>query len=147
MLHKCIVVIALMSIFPPANTSTAASSRWYQAQLNRYIATAHLIADFEHSPTSLAAFLGDYAEFICTIRKGLLFWFINGTFVSSILSDMYVSVVIYPNGMGENSTLQILAAEVTNNSQIQCGVDTSGSIDQFSEPALFLVQGTIAFWL
>ena len=97
---------------------------------------------FEQSPVPSAALLGDRGEFFCSISQGLLFWFVNGTFVSSILSNMYVSVVIHPNNMGEHSTMNILASERTNNSQIQCGADTSGRIDQFSETALFLVQGT-----
>ena len=102
-----------------------------------------MLVVFEQSPVSSAALLGDHGQFFCSITRGLLFWFVNDSFVSSVFSNVDANVVIYPNNMGENSTLQVLASERTNNSHIKCGADTSGQIDQFTDTALFLVQGII----
>ena len=83
--------------------------------------------------------IGCFAKFNCSIHEGLLLWFINDTHALSLPRSYNISYVIYPtvDGIGERSTLQILALRDTNNSRIQCAIDplTDDKIQNYSQPA------------
>ena len=107
------------------------------------------ILDTDQSPSTVAVYLLDFAEFVCTVWQGMprLFWFVNNMPVAS-LPESYKAestTEMISNGMGANSSLRILALEETNNSVILCGVhiDTSDRIDlqYFPSPASLLIQG------
>ena len=119
------------------------------------ILTVSVIDEFSFSnqddqpPSSVVAYLNDYAEFDCSIRIGIprIFWFINGSIASSLPMKYNVSFSNQPSSdsTGVSSTLRILALKDTNNTEIRCAVDTSGSINlnYFPSPALLLVQGMV----
>ena len=99
----------------------------------------------------MAAYLLDFAEFVCTVWQGTprLFWFVNNNPVARLPESYRAesATEIISNGVGANSSLRLLASEETNNSVILCGVDTSGRIDlqYFPSPASLLVQGMDGF--
>ena len=107
----------------------------------------------DRPPTTVAAYLNDYAEFNCSIQIGMprIFWFINASLASSLQVSYGASFSsrASPGGMGVSSTLRILALEETNNTEIRCAVDTSGFINMnyFPSPALLLVQGTMSQYM
>ena len=114
----------------------------------------YIIIGYDQQPVSTAAYLNDYARFVCYVREGMpqLFWFVNSTFVSALPARFNVSSQTDSpqDGIGANSTLRILALEETNNSLITCGVrihdpDMPGRINlsYFPAPAQLLVQGIV----
>ena len=100
----------------------------------------------------MAAYLHDFAEFVCTVWQGMprLFWFINNMPVTGLPGNYRATSTTerISNGMGANSSLRISALEETNNSVILCAVhnvETSDRIDlqYFPSTASLLVQGIV----
>jgi hypothetical protein len=112
-----------------------------------------ILLGIDQSPLNVAAYLHDFAEFVCTVWQGMprLFWFINNIPVAGLPRSYRANSTTetISNGMGSNTTLRVIASEETNNSIILCGVrlDSSDRIDPqyFPSPASLLVQGIILF--
>ena len=108
-----------------------------------------IIVDSDQSPCTVAAYLLDLAEFVCTVQQGMpvLFWFINNMPVGSLPESYRAESITerISNGMGANSSLRILALDETNNSEILCGVHVATSdrinLQYFPLAASLLVQG------
>ena len=106
------------------------------------------VIDLDQPPSTVTVYLNEYAQYYCYVREGMprLFWFVNSLPVQGLPERYSVSSTSEPtaDGIGSNSSLQILALEETNNSEILCGVDLTGRIDIHYFPTAFLlVQGTI----
>ena len=106
--------------------------------------------DTDQPPTTVAAYLNEYAQFTCYVRQSMprLFWFVNSMPVPALPERYGASSTneLPANGTGANSTLRILALEETNNSVILCAVDITGrmiDMSYFNSSASLLVQGSI----
>lgn len=105
-------------------------------------------------PSSAIAFLGDTAEFYCSISQEHrdIFWFINDTYVRQLPEEYHAVFVTtpYANGGDRSATLRLSAVDQTNNSRIQCVIGTPNGLDfyYFPEKALLQVQGMMfILWL
>ena len=99
---------------------------------------------------NVSVFTGDIAKFHCVSHgSSYIFWFsiTNGSNILITQSGYDTSSVSGTQRMdgihGENSTLFVMASELTNGTQYTCGVlDLStNSIVEYSPPATLLVQG------
>ena len=114
-----------------------------------FISCIIIVLDTDQSPSTMAAYLHDIAEFVCTVWQGMprLFWFVNNVPVAGLPKSYRAesTTEMISNGMGANSSLRISALQETNNSIILCAVhiETSDRIDlhYFPSPASLLVQG------
>ena len=107
---------------------------------------ANIIIDVDHSPMSTTAFLGTYAKFHCSSIGGSVFWFMNETLIHQLPKEYNASSVSRhrsDGNIGGNSTLNVLASEVTNETQYVCGVlDTrTYLVVNYSAPVVLNVQG------
>ena len=110
-----------------------------------------LITDIiDESPMKLVTFLGFKAKFHCISQgSGLILWF-NGDKIGihHLPSDQNISFksVSRSDGVdGDNSTLCVVATEVTNGTLYRCGILDifSNLIVNYSASAKLMVQGKL----
>ena len=99
----------------------------------------------DQPPVSTATFLGENTTFNCSIGdvNGDILWFVNNVYALSGPPEYGTSFMGSSTASCIKSTLQMLAIEQTNNSQIQCAVFINGELNRayFPSPALLQVQG------
>ena len=91
-------------------------------------------AVFDELPSDITCFANDTVKFNCSVSKGDILWFVNGTFALGLPQKLNVSfwTTSRNNGgvviSGENSTLQFIAKPEANNSLIECAVGLANKI-------------------
>ena len=66
-----------------------------------------------------------------TISEGRLFWFVDDKPVNALPLDFQA---LSTSRRGQDSVLQLLGQEKTNNSEVTCAIDPSHKISIFSDP-------------
>ena len=77
---------------------------------------------FKSKPKDVSCPANDTVKFDCSVYKGDILWFVNDIFALGLPPGLNVSFKTKSVGSLINSTLEFIAKESVNNSQIVCAV-------------------------